>query len=999
MLRRQRTPPHVLASAVVANATSPPRRGLTLSAILSGGQHGFGPSASGDGGPAPVGPRALQLNLPPLFTWGGRDARGGLTESLAAYVDPVLRACRAATSSPQLFSPTGLLQPPSLLLLRLFPDSTVASLSRNQRQQPQWQRGGGGSSSGGEAVILFSGGQAVAAARQARQAHRLPLDAFVEAENPWGGSTDPQAVLREAVATLRAITERFAGTPIVLVLPTRMLVTQAFCDNLVRSIAHANSSGGGGGGGIVGLVFELPSTRVLYEVEGSPGDAMLKRSSTGGAAGPSWARLSLATTPWESLLRCGDRYGDSISRPLRQRLTRHTLLPLHVLLPWVVHAGLLLGGGVGEVGLGVDTTLPRSAGSSEYRRASAEGPDFFALGSAHALRSEQCQQDRFSSGGGGEYFTAFMTDTRLSAAAAQHTPAVHAAATDALRRSQADGARASRGVDLDAVTEAVRDRQRGDGGTHTRASPPPFGSPGSGGGGSGGLLTLDAPPESLRRLIMESVTLDPAAAHAARMAPYQQFGRILAKTFVEDDNGSDGATGRPESTNSNNIDNSSGGSRDSGEEPTMEQELEAMEALLRQSTAAAGGDRSFADLQTQMERELAALQFSGGGYGGSNSSSDAQGEGSSDKDDDMTRQLQKMMRAAQGHEGASDGGSASGNPWDGLRGGYWACLRSLHSSLSGNGSSSGGGGCGGSDGRFSPQLPPAPLSIVTMPTYHAGQVAAWRSSFQRQLRLAAPLPSPDSSSSAAAAVVSGSARLHVLPVTLPELPPTDVEAQRLLREGPRGENHSGNENNDGAVAAASEALSRWLPPDAQAALETSMARLPGAYRRRARAAAVMADYRRCLGTANDDHDNGDSDGPHSATETVSVSADDGAVVRLRAGGRRRRPFWYAAPQQAAAQHAERIAAARRDVVTATAERSRREDDNDDRVGGADDAAARNSRRIPEIEADFKQSTSRRLLASMASMPGYEGSAVALVVPTPGLAEDDLLTSWQDLCRR
>lgn len=236
------------------------------------------------------------MQLPPFTTWGNEAS--ALGDSMEEY----WRLLQSSSPPPPLF-----------LSLRLFPDSALAYQHGEQT---------------GKRVPVT----------------QLPLEAFLRdgGESPWGSALSSKDVFQSALRGVRSLAERLLPqAPLILVLPTRMLVSQRFVTELLTMLNNI---------GWRSVAIELPSTPLLYQPP-SPLSQQQQQQKRG-QTWDSWCRLPLVHADWATLQRTPS------FEALRTDLTQDAVLPLHLLLPWAIEQGLLRSM---DCGLVVDTVAPTAA--------------------------------------------------------------------------------------------------------------------------------------------------------------------------------------------------------------------------------------------------------------------------------------------------------------------------------------------------------------------------------------------------------------------------------------------------------------------------------------------------------------------------------------------------------------------------------------------------------------------------------------------------------------
>ncbi|KAK7194723.1 hypothetical protein NESM_000392000 [Novymonas esmeraldas] len=742
-------------------------------AEVVGAQAAAGTSAAG-----------ISVTLPPLCAWGAcvdaDDASEvGLPRShrdsnrFAALWAPVLSyVAHLSGGSAAVACASTPLSPPLCLVLRLFPDLTVAQL-------PSVHRGGSTTSS-------------------PCAPHEYPLDAILGAAEVWGSGTDSQQVFRNAIAGLHEMGQRLLPqVPLVLQLPTRLLVSQQFLHDVATLLVRD---------GWRSVSFELPSTHQLYSSSssgggggGGGGSACRRRDVEDTVVDSTWCRLPLLCTPWQTLCR-----HPGLGHTLRQ-LRRHDVVPFHVLYAWAV-AEMQLFNGL-ERSLVVDTTAPMP-GEEAARQAHLQGRDTVGQSAGEMERAvppagldraaSECWAEarREVDGAGSTDVRVCMADNPLTtrAAGAHFSSDV----VDAVRqRGRATGggaaaaaaAAAAAGVprpaDLDVVEREWRRRRQPEVATPsaTAASAQPSrSSPGR--PASAPSLVLDTPPDHLRALIEGSILRDdgdgttPTAVTPQRRL-LQKVGQFMQRTMSDD------AAAPADAEASTSTD-------DSG--ASLAQQAEELERLLREANEARNTSSSAVSgvehMMTEMHRYMRAH---------------AQPPAPTVESPTSPAHTAAMHAAPCAESGPSP------NAWSACAG-YWSCIHALTQGTAG-----------------------AAL-LWTAPTFHAAAVRAWTAAYH------------------ASQTASGSRRLGetsrprppllpppvaVVPVYMPVQSAMRVEVERLLREGrqfARPPLCAGD-------AEAERPLHTWLPASLNAALADALTALPRGYEARERR-RLLRDHQR-----------------------------------------------------------------------------------------------------------------------------------------------------------
>ncbi|CBZ37230.1 hypothetical protein, unknown function [Leishmania donovani] len=566
----------------------------------------------------------LSVTLPPLCALGAcADAGSGSSsryEDVWAPIESYLAQLSAATAGNNGGGKSGVTpaepSPPLCLVLRLFPDLTIAQL-------PSLRRG----STEGSSLPRRARSSFIAP-------HEYPLDAILGAEELWGGGADPQQVFRCAIDCLHELGQRLLPQlALVLQLPTRLLVSQQFLHDLAALLVHDSWRS---------ISFELPSTHQLYSCSADGSRAGVRAPSATsvtdvGAVDATWCQLPVLCTPWPTLCR-----HPALGRTLRQ-LRRHDVVPLHVLYSWAVAEMQLFHSF--ELSIVVDTTAPMPG--EEALHAYLQGPSSVGRSAEelHRASPQLPRQPRDSTDArhslgqtdGDAHLTrkhVYMSEnprTTRGAAVGLSNGAINALR----RRDRSATPLESHKVDLDGVEKEWRLRK------HTNATPPsgaatavahtPLASSGSLGDLS---LSLDVPPDHLRALIENSILYCDAAARP-RLSQRQ-------RTMEEPSVAASGDTESPPSSSINEDDQNA----------SLKQEARELERLLREANDASGVDTS----STDAEMMMAEVQR----YTRAHS-----------KTSPAHREIMNRMHAAPG----ADSG-VTFNAWSALPG-YWSCIHAL----------------------------------------------------------------------------------------------------------------------------------------------------------------------------------------------------------------------------------------------------------------------------------------------------------------------------------
>lgn len=527
----------------------------------------------------------LSVTLPPLCALGAcADAGGGSSrryEDVWAPIESYLAQLSAATADNNGGGKSGVTpaapSPPLCLVLRLFPDLTIAQL-------PSLRRGSTEGSS---------------PPRRARNSfiapHEYPLDAILGAEELWGSGADPQRVFRGAIDCLHELGQRLLPQlALVLQLPTRLLVSQQFLHDLAALLVRDSWRS---------ISFELPSTHQLYSrsAEGSRAGVCAPSATSVtdvGAVDAAWCRLPVLCTPWPTLCR-----HPALGRTLRQ-LRRHDVVPFHVLYSWAVAEMQLFHSF--ELSIVVDTTAPMPG--EEALHAYLQGPSSVGR-SAEELHRASPQLPRQLCDSTDAPYSSGQTDSdahcaRTHVYMSENPRTARGAAVgfsngvmNALRwRDRSATPLESHQVDLDDVENEWRLWK------HTNATSPSgaatavahtlLASSGSPGDLS---LSLDAPPDHLRALIENSI-IDCDAAAPPRLSQRQRLlqnvGQLMQRTMEEPSVAASADTDSPLSTSAG----------EDGESTPLKQEAEELERLLREANDASEAGTTSFDAEMMMAK-------------------------------------------------------------------------------------------------------------------------------------------------------------------------------------------------------------------------------------------------------------------------------------------------------------------------------------------------------------------------------------------------------------
>ncbi|CCW63097.1 unnamed protein product [Phytomonas sp. EM1] len=448
---------------------------VSLHSLLRACRHPLEDLASST--PGSLAGAGLQLQLPPFYTWSSR------TDLLCEQIETYLN-CMTSTApmhpskgNPELscIAAGTAATSPLFMSLRLFPDASVAHLTRPVLVNSRCPA---------EAADMHLQTNPVHPRRikQAPPAHHLSLDAFAQADNPWGSGVSLESTFKHARIGLEAILSRFAARlPLVLVIPTRILVSQKFCEALFTLLVSFQNRG------VVSVALELPPASILHEPRPYEAPQQDREPWEG-----FWCRLPTLCTPWDVLLRdkrCG--------RVLRHQLGQHTLMPLHVLFPWMVREGFWRDV---ETGLVVDPIAPLPG--LAWACAEREGPDDFLSPDLQKPRLEKEMTDE-----GGKPFSVNPNSRQGDSTAAMATmsriPQLTPCAESSSSRSGT--------TDLHLVEKAFLEAQQGrrqEAANRDRASPSASESALRESGSNAGeddVLLLGCPPDSIKSLILDSI--------------------------------------------------------------------------------------------------------------------------------------------------------------------------------------------------------------------------------------------------------------------------------------------------------------------------------------------------------------------------------------------------------------------------------------------------------------------------------------------------------------
>ncbi|KAG5495045.1 hypothetical protein JKF63_02098 [Porcisia hertigi] len=662
----------------------------------------------------------LSVTLPPLCAWGacagsGRTAEGlnprhgssnpynelwAPIESYVARVNAVLSDMGGKGTPGMTLSNSS---PPLCLVLRLFPDLTIAQLPALPRRSKEDRH----------------------APRRARNSfiapHEYPLDAILGAEALWGGGADTQRVFRSAIDALHGLGQHFLPQlPLVLQMPTRLIVSQQFLHDLAALLIRD---------GWRSVAFELPSTHQLYShsVEKYGADA-------------AWCQLPLLCTPWASLCR-----HPRLGQTLRQ-LRRHDAVPFHVLYSWAVSEMQLFSGL--EQSIVVDTTAPMPGEEAMYAYLQSPSSVGQTAEELHCAQPKHTRQLRDVTDAALSPFQAagHADGTRVAVYMSENPTRTHGVGpgsfndvVDAVRQgSRSAASREYNRADLDRVYDELRLRRHTDTGLPSAASKgvanSEFVSPDVEGSVS---LVLDSPPDYLRALIEKSIVDSDVAVRPApseRHRLLQKVGEFLQHTMVEPSVSGSGDAASP----------SSSATCKAHENASLEQEAGELERLLRE----ANETRDATTTGSDVEQMMAEMQQSIRAY--------TQLSSCDTKDGAEERAChQPSLPHRRGTNGmhnthAANSATAS-NAWSTFPG-YWSCIHALVQQFT------------------------YPTLLWTAPTFNKAAVRAWAAAYHASRYSSGGYDETHMST-------RGAPLPLVVPVYMPAQSVMHVEVERLLREG------------------------------------------------------------------------------------------------------------------------------------------------------------------------------------------------------------------------
>ncbi|AIO01382.1 hypothetical protein LPMP_330890 [Leishmania panamensis] len=727
----------------------------------------------------------LSVTLPPLCAWGACADTGGADEScdprhgsyhgrtgagsssrygdVWAPIESYLTHLSGDITDTNDRGKSGMappdLSPPLCLVLRLFPDLTIAQL-------PILHRGNGK----GSRAPLRARGSFITP-------HEYPLEAILGTEELWGSGADPRRVFRSAIDCLQELGRRLLPQlPLVLQLPTRLLVSQQFLHDLATLLICD---------GWRSVSFELPSTHQLYSchAEGSSSGvpaASAAEATDVGATDTAWCRLPLLCTPWATLCR-----HPGLGRTLRQ-LRRHDVVPFHVLYSWAV-AEMQLFNRL-ELSIVVDTTAPMpgeealhaylqspsSVGRSaeELHRAPQQLPREFRSSTGVTLSSSQTDNDTDST-----HRHVYMSENPMTTRRSEVD--LFNGVNDAVRRRGWSGARREVDrADLDNAEKEWRLQKRlcttSPSEMTTAVAHTPLASLENSGGLS---LTLDAPPDHLRALIEKSIVDSDASSRpplSQRQRLLQKVGQFMQRTIVEP----------PATASDSSAVPLSNPTCEDHENASLKQEAEELERLLREANDASDA----AAASSEAEMMIAEMQWymrASSQASSCNMENGAVERASCEPLPGYRGQSRKTNNAQDANP------ETTSNAWSAFPG-YWSCMHALveevtHATL-----------------------------LWTAPTFNKAAVHAWTAAYH-----ASQLPSAGHGE----APLSRDAPLPlIIPIYMPVQSAMHAEVERLLREGRWFKQPPLLQSREEAIA-----LHTWLPASLNVALADALSRMPSDY--------------------------------------------------------------------------------------------------------------------------------------------------------------------------
>ncbi|KPI83568.1 hypothetical protein ABL78_7391 [Leptomonas seymouri] len=947
-------------------------------------------------GGASSGAAGLTFTLPPMCIWGsslhshpysndcgqGHTGRySGLSASCryASIWSPIEAYLAELNNSTlqhaHLVSPaTSTAQQPVFVSLRLFPDLSVAQLPTTFLQMPR-------SAQGGAAVAGASRSQFLRRHRRPAAPHEQPLEAILAMEEPWGSGADPQQTFSHALNGLREIGQRLLPqVPLILQLPTRLLVSQQFLEDLVTLLVQS---------GWRSVSFELPSTHQLYspfqahssdsngngvssssrcswsragrKTEGNA--QVLSSQEDDGAIDAAWCRLPLLCTPWPALCRHA-----ALGPSLRQ-LRRRDVVPFHILFSWALTEAKLFDSL--EQSMVVDVTAPMPG--AELAQATRQSPSSVGVPAEEARRAFHNQKPvpAPSSNRGGEEEEGDRNSRISDLTAQQHSVYMSENPTtsrgagvvlsgdvmDAVRQHQSQESSVTRRRSCAISSSSAADLSHTDAAWRRAktASPtnptskiqpaPPQSSVTE--PEDAAAWILDTPPDHLRALIENSIAKSDAPDSPAALAPrqllLQKVGQFMQHTLQHD---------AVESTRPVSDEPCTTTLGRSTDEDALAKEAAELEELMRQADNGAAASASVEHMMVEVQRYMREQAQRDRATVASRvyHSSGSQG----------TVQQQVSDEDAQTVPFPS-----AHNVWCQC-GGYWACMRALLSDLT------------------------RATLVWTLPTYNAAAIQAWVEAYTAAM----PAEGKVKNATAPAAVPLP----PVVPVWMPLQPAMHTEVERLLREG----HHF--PQPPLSTSSAQEECCTWLPKKLNAELQAALAQLPAdvkAHQRR----RLLHGYRllrnegaqgarRCgceidpvaasttkaadpsnVANAESSLEDGAGESAHRSTEENATSGE--VRVRLRGGVQ---PFYVLPPSQVAKmEEAE-------EQRTATAAAISSAESTAGEAGVAPLTSAR------EVDDAFQTKVATYYRDTGVAQQQQQPSS--LYVPTPGLGAPSLHRSWR-----
>jgi hypothetical protein len=806
-------------------------------------------SSSNRGGAA-----GLTFTLPPLCVWGASLHFPSVEESHEHTPRSSLSSTSAARSRfASIWSPVeaylsrlhglfsqgseeggvgmSFVAPPVWVALRLFPDLTVAQMPttflHTPHSAPEWKEQQRESSR---------------ACRRRAASHEQPLQAILAMDEPWGSGADPRQVFRHAIDGLREVGQRLLPqVPLILQLPTRLLVSQQFLDDLATMLVRS---------GWRSVAFELPSTHQLLcpfqapSLDGRGGSkaspcagegSQLPSAHDNGAADAAWCRLPLLCTSWATLCR-----HPSLGPTLRH-LRRHDVVPFHVLFAWATTEAKLFH--TLERSLVVDVTAPMPG--AEMALAVQQSPDSVgisadeayraallarsaaahsSLGPAYPTAEEEAEEENaavFSSlAHSAKPRRVFMTEH--PATSRSLGVALSSGVADAVRRCQCNKLTQRDNDALDAA--AVRSSNASINHAEVawrrmKKAPPTCGSPpqtssstatlSADQADAAPLLILDAPPDHLRVLIEKSIAKNDAVSGSAapsltpRQRLLQRVGQFMQHTLKHD------ADKGAEHEERNGADSTAATvqvEKDAVDE--LMREAEELEELLRQANDAsdtAAASANVEHMMVEMHRYMCAHERQDGLAGSPDASASPK-----------SNHYPPLQVLSGNEDECATTSFLERNEW--LRcAGYWDCVKTLVFDVA-----------------------QADL-LWTLPTYNAAAVRSWSEAFTSMCK-GAKLERSTARSTTEPPSTLFSALPPVVPVWEPLQSVMQTEVGRLLREGYCFPQPPQQQRSPTHVAAREEESRTWLPRALNAALQDALAQLSDEVRAQERR-RLLSDYR------------------------------------------------------------------------------------------------------------------------------------------------------------